>query len=291
MSKTTVVTALFDIGRDKLDGRTWDEYLDWFSRTLQLNCPMVVFVEEKTKDFVLKHRGDKPTKVITQKLEDVPFYKNKKEIERVISLPKYKHAMRDSDRIECNSSLYTIIQYSKFGWMKDACDSDWFDSEFFIWMDAGLSRFFVTNGPLGGTPLFDITKKFPTDKFETDMKKFEGTPVFEKRTHHYIDLYSAPMIGYEYFFDSRSIIAGGIWCGDKEAVEKIHNEVDLIFTEALKQNMLNNEQILLGWCMINKRLPATIEYNPWEMNVGKFSMNNTHDNFVNYRIIEIMGEE
>ena len=48
----TLVTSLYDIGRSKLDGRTWEEYLKWFSKTLQLKSPMVVFVDETMVDFV-----------------------------------------------------------------------------------------------------------------------------------------------------------------------------------------------------------------------------------------------
>ena len=50
----TVVTALYDIGREKNgDGRTIDQYLKWFDKTLDLNVPVVVYTEEKFKEFVL----------------------------------------------------------------------------------------------------------------------------------------------------------------------------------------------------------------------------------------------
>ena len=32
----TIVTALFNIEREQMDGRDWDEYLRWFTVTLQL---------------------------------------------------------------------------------------------------------------------------------------------------------------------------------------------------------------------------------------------------------------
>ena len=33
----TIVSALFNIERDRMDGRDWEEYLKWFDVTLQLN--------------------------------------------------------------------------------------------------------------------------------------------------------------------------------------------------------------------------------------------------------------
>ena len=48
----TIVSALFNIERERMDGRDWDEYLEWFDVTLQLKCPMVLFITEDIKEFV-----------------------------------------------------------------------------------------------------------------------------------------------------------------------------------------------------------------------------------------------
>ena len=45
----TIVTSLYNIDREKLDGRSWETYLEWFKKTLSINCPMVVFVDPNTK--------------------------------------------------------------------------------------------------------------------------------------------------------------------------------------------------------------------------------------------------
>ena len=62
----TLVTSLYNINRSELDGRKWDDYLSWFSKTLKLKSPMVIFVENVMVDFVTKHREKLPTKIITQ---------------------------------------------------------------------------------------------------------------------------------------------------------------------------------------------------------------------------------
>ena len=48
----TIVSALFNIERERMDGRDWDEYLKWFDVTLQLKCPMVLFITEDIKELV-----------------------------------------------------------------------------------------------------------------------------------------------------------------------------------------------------------------------------------------------
>ena len=36
MKEVTIVSALFNIERENMDGRKWDEYLKWFDITLKL---------------------------------------------------------------------------------------------------------------------------------------------------------------------------------------------------------------------------------------------------------------
>ena len=49
----TIVSALFNIERERMDGRDWEEYLKWFDVTLQLKCPMVLFITEDVKELVV----------------------------------------------------------------------------------------------------------------------------------------------------------------------------------------------------------------------------------------------
>ena len=116
-----ITTALFDISRaDKGDGRTIDEYLDWFGKTLKLKCSMTIYTEEKFREFVLENRknSDYTTRVIVQKLEEIPFYKNKDRMDSILKDEEYLSKIKDPSRIECYLSEYNLIQYSKFGWLK-----------------------------------------------------------------------------------------------------------------------------------------------------------------------------
>jgi phosphomannomutase len=71
MKEVTIVSALFNIKRKGMDGRTWDEYLEWFDKTLKLKCPMVLFVTEDVREFVEERRLSIPTEVIVQEIEDI----------------------------------------------------------------------------------------------------------------------------------------------------------------------------------------------------------------------------
>ena len=50
MKDVTIVSSLFNIEREGMDGRTWNEYLKWFDITLKLKCAMVLFVTEDLKE-------------------------------------------------------------------------------------------------------------------------------------------------------------------------------------------------------------------------------------------------
>ena len=50
MSKVTVVSALFNI--DRVDGRKWHEYMEWFETFLELKVPMILFTTEDIAEFI-----------------------------------------------------------------------------------------------------------------------------------------------------------------------------------------------------------------------------------------------
>ena len=74
-----------------------------------------------------------------------------------IGLPRYMEKDKNENAFKKykipKSSLYNIIQYSKFGWLEKVADKNYFNSEYFLWVDAGLSRFFYDinlNNPYPG---------------------------------------------------------------------------------------------------------------------------------------------
>lgn len=234
----TIVTGLYDIHRHNMDGRNWKDYLRWFEKTLSLNCPMVVYVEDETINFVKEKRKDLPTKIISQKLENLCYYKHKEIMDKILSSEDYKNKIKDNKRIECNHSLYSIIQYSKFEWMERTSIENPFNSDYFIWMDAGLSRFFND---------LDTQKIYPSDNFKNQIKDIQNKVLIQTFMSHYSDLFNAQVLTEEYLKDNRSYIMGGMFCGGKDAIKNVKNKVDELFGEMLKNNIVNNEQIALGY--------------------------------------------
>ena len=251
---TTIITALFDINREnyenqKLALKSLDDYLPWFKKTLQLNCAMVIFTEQKLKEFVLENRPkDYKTEIIIQKLEEIPYYKYKDRINIIINSEEYKTKIQHPDRIECNLAEYSIIQYSKFEWLNVVCEKNPFSTDFFFWMDAGCSRFFKD---------FDITREFPGPKTKINLQNNCVNKLYcqcRVDLPYIINNYNFNLklensnINNNFFLTSLNLISGGLFGGNKDIVIFFNTVVNHIFESyLLKNNIINNEQLVLAY--------------------------------------------
>jgi len=244
MSKVTLVSALFNIKREEMDGRAWEEYLKWFDVTLKLKCPMVLFVSGDLLSFVEKRRKDIPTKTIVQNIEEIPYYYLKDKMDSILQSEDYKNKMAVLNRIECNYSLYSIIQYSKFKWIEKAIQNNDFDSELFFWIDAGASRFF--DG-------FDLEKEFPGVAANKELNELGKKVLIQQNMESYSDLVSSNVLDKSYFYDARSFVCGTFFGMHKNIHSKILGEIEnILFNDMISKNNLNNEQIALGYLVKNK---------------------------------------
>lgn len=237
---TTLVTALYDIGREQLSGksahRKFDKYLAWFKYTLSINVPMVVFVPEYLVSYVYDHRPTEyRTEVIVRDFEELRAYK------------KYYQRMQDtidamtnvrnppSHFKECPEFItakYETIIFSKFDFLKEAVEKDPFDSEYFIWLDAGTFY---------DTPPFDVTLEWP-DPYKVRMLKGkflvsdysfnvnDKSPLKDKR---------------EYLTRNQNEICAFVLGGSKDIVLKVHKQFWSEVDNALQLGVINNEQHFL----------------------------------------------
>lgn len=254
--KYCIITALFDIQRHKYESnpnalKTIDDYYKSFKITLQLNCPMVIYTEEKTKQFVLDNRPkDYETEIIIQKLEEIPYYHYRDKMLEIINSDDYKSKIKDPNRIECNLPEYCIIQYSKFEWLRDAIEKNPLGSDYFFWMDAGCSRFFLD---------VDISSQFPGPKTVDLLKKLDentnGLFLIQGRqgVKYYSKYWSDANID-RLIWDSINILIGTLFGGSPERLLKIADEINKIFEkDMLDANCVNNEQIALGMLFLRQK--------------------------------------
>lgn len=233
------VSALFNIEREEMDGRKWQEYLDWFEITLQLKCPMILFVTEDLQSFVMEKRKDMPTEIIVQNIDDIPYYYLKEELDTIISSDEYKKIISDPSRIECNHSIYSIIQFSKFKWIQKASEKNPFNSKFFFWIDAGGSRFFGD---------YDLDLPYPSSNALEALNEMGDKFLIQMNMEYYKDLANADILPISYLLDNRSYVLGSIFGGGAESIKKVAIDVeDILLNKMIAENFINNEQIVLGY--------------------------------------------
>ena len=80
MSKITLVTGIWDIGREELTegwSRPYQHYLDNFSSLLDVDVNMIIFGDKELKEFVFERRNPENTQFIERPLtwfRDTEFF-------------------------------------------------------------------------------------------------------------------------------------------------------------------------------------------------------------------------
>ena len=242
-NKFCLVTSLFNIEREKMngnDGRSWDNYLGWFEKTLQLKTPMIVFCEDNLIEFIEKRRNY-PTKIITHTVSEIPYYFLKDKIQKIISSEEYQSKIGVPQRIECQNPMYNVVQYSKFKWLDQAIGVNPFNSKYFFWIDAGASRHFEG---------FDTNNNFPSKESLDTLDQMGEKFLLQMNMDFYQDLVQAETLTEEYFWDARAFTCGSFFGGELEAVKKVNREIDNIFiNKMINKELVNTEQTALGYLL------------------------------------------
>jgi len=231
---TTIVTAFFDINRkENGDGRSIEEYLQWIKKTLLLNCKLYVITEKKFVKFIEDNRpNDFPLIIKEDTLENSSYYKYLDRMKEIINSDSYKTRIQHPNRVECKLAEYNIIQYGKFGWLNMAIKENPFNTDYFFWMDIGISRFFYNMNPMVSYPtinnklIINSSNKFIVQQRE-DLQRYN--------------------IDENFIWKSDNLFKGGMFGGHKSIVLKIEEEVEHIFEkEMLEKSNVNNEQLALA---------------------------------------------
>lgn len=238
MQTVTIITAFFDIAREtKGDGRRLEEYMEWIKRTLQLNCNLYIITESRFIDFMKSHRPIEyhhKTIFKADTLENAMYYKYLPRMREIIESPEYKSRIMHPTRVECNLAEYNVIQYSKFGWLQDAIQENPFESEYFFWMDIGISRFFEN---------MNLVKEYP-NPFAIEKLSNANSDGFIIQKRHDLDTFN---IDNNFIWRSDNLVKGGMFGGSSECIKRISARLEQVFQEdMLARECVNNEQVALA---------------------------------------------
>jgi FkbM family methyltransferase len=140
----TFVTGLWDIGRGELTenwSRNFDHYLNKFKELLNLDINLIIFGNEKLKEFVDSHRQNHNTQFI---LRDLDWFKNNEFYDVIQTIRKNPNWFNLSgwlkDSTQAKLEMYNPIVMSKMFLLHDAKILDKFNSTHMYWIDAGITN-------------------------------------------------------------------------------------------------------------------------------------------------------
>ena len=146
---TTIVTALYDIGRENWSNfrMSYHTYLWWMENTLSLNTNMVIFTESKFEDVITKSRKKidpelKKTKIIVKDLKETEAYKlYGRPLRALMESSAFINKVSFKDVPEMCQYLYNVVMFGKFNFLQEAKDKLYFpEQKYLVWADAAGLR-------------------------------------------------------------------------------------------------------------------------------------------------------
>lgn len=214
-SEMTLVTSLININREGIDGRKFQEYVEWFLRTLTIPAPMVCYIEPGLKKIVESIRGSLPTQIITQTFGETPLAWSTGFIDQVQKSAEWRAYAKNPNDINNLSAPYVTLMHSKMAWVWNAIEENPFNTDLFFWIDAGLSRFWQG---------LDPTKTEPHPRFlrslRRDKKIYCQVGGFKEELLKR-GLYGPKFTTDELIGRNENIIMGGFWGGPLPLVKHL----------------------------------------------------------------------
>jgi len=170
MNNLTLVTGIWDLRRDQAgEGfkRPFTHYIVKFTELLRAakEYNMVVYIEEKYKDLVLSIRDPQNTQIRIKEVDEFktsfPFYDKITEIRNKDSWLNQAGWLREST--QATMELYNPMVMSKLFMLHDEKIRNSFNTDYFYWIDGGLTST-VHHGYFSKEKILDKIPKI-TDKF------------------------------------------------------------------------------------------------------------------------------
>lgn len=251
MSKTTLVTGLWDIKRDQLDegwSRSFDHYLEKFSQLLEVEENLIIFGDSKLEKFVWDKRDSKNTQFIERSQE---WFKNHffEQIQSIRNNPNwFNQSGWLPNSTQAKLEMYNPLVMSKVFLLNDASIFDKFDSEHLYWIDAG-----ITNTVHPGYFTHDkVLSKLPgyINKFNFICFPYKAENEIHGFTYPDINKFSGK--------DVKLVGRGGFFGGPKNLISEINGIYYNLMSDTLNQGYMGTEESIFS-IMVYK-YPELISY-------------------------------
>jgi hypothetical protein len=273
MSKITLVTGLWNLGRDKLNegwSRSYQHYLDKFKHLLQVEENLIIFGDEELKKFVDENRQPENTQFIVRDLEWFKTNDYYSLIQTIRNNPNwYSQSGWLPESAQAKLELYNPLVMSKMFLLHDAKILDKFDSSHLFWIDAGITNT-VHIGYFTHDNVLDRISKF--NKFNFICFPYDGKVEIHGFEYNKICQYSNQEVD--------MVARGGFFGGTKDSISDLNSLYYSLMNDTLSQGYMGTEESL--FTILTYRHPELINYYEIENNglLGTFFENVKNDKLI-----------
>jgi len=272
---TTIVTGIWDIKRDELSegwSRTFQHYLNNLEKLLKVDDNMIIYIEEKYRNFVEERRKKENTMIIVRELswfkDNNVIYDN---IQKIRINPEwYNQSGWLVDSTQAKLEMYNPIVMSKMFLLNDAAILDPFNSENLVWVDGALTNT-VHEGYFWKDNVISKFTKY-LNKFSFVCFPYDGKVEIHGFKYDEMCKYSEGIVN--------KVARGGIFGGPKSLISRINEIYYGLLNETLAKGLMGTEESL--FTIMTYKYPELIQYFEIEMNglLGTFFENLKNETLV-----------
>jgi len=274
MSKITLVTGLWNLGRENLTegwSRSFQHYLDKFKQLLSFDTNLIIFGDDELETFVNENRDKSKTQFIKR---DLSWFRNNDyydKIQKIRNNPDwYNQVGWLKDSTQAKLEMYNPLVMSKVFLLHDAKILDKFDSEYMFWIDAGLTNtvhpgYFTHDKVLDKLPKYISKFSFVCFPYDTNSE-IHGFEI--NKLNSYADA------------KVNKVARGGFFGGPKESISKINSIYYGILVSTLNEGYMGTEESIFS--IMTYKHSDVINYFEIEGNglMGKFFEDIKNDTLV-----------
>lgn len=229
----TIVSGLWDINRV---GRDWSKYEEHFDKFLKIRCNMVLWIPQSLESFVWKRRSKENTFVRIYELEDIktgmfaPFWDKWQSIRTSQKWQNQAGWLPESP--QCKNEYYNPIVMSKMFFLHDSKIWNPFDTDYFVWLDAGISQTVYENYFYEEKVLQGIVDKI--DPFLFLSYPYEADKEIHGFEFNAINRYAGTKVDY--------VCRGGLFGGHKDFLSQANAEYYHLLERTINEGLVGTEE-------------------------------------------------
>lgn len=238
----TLVTGLYDMGRDQLDPsfkRNFSFYEEKFTELLKatVDFPLIVFTESKIVPIVNSIRDKSQTQIIERSSSEFRnWFEFSDKVKILRERPEwYKQASWLEVSPQAKLDLYLPFVLAKMFMLSDASITNPFNTEYFLWLDAGLTST-VHSGYFSHDKILTKLETYLDPFLFLAFPYATGTEIHGFNRKILNTYCGVPNVEF--------VCRGGLFGGSKKSIQQFNSEYYSLLVSTLSHGFLGTEESL-----------------------------------------------